>query len=101
MIDRWSGKQWSGEVPAGHRGQLRGRQRYDMSNPAKQIVLGAALLVGITTVTNADPVPRTGDKSTGSAAAVPSGARQLSDNKVGAHPRPMQPQRATGWGWRG
>jgi hypothetical protein len=68
-----------------------------MSNPAKQIVLGAALLVGITTVTNADPVPRTGDKSTGSAAAVPSGARQLSDNKVGAHPRPMQPQRATGW----
>jgi hypothetical protein len=57
-----------------------------MSNPAKQIVLGAALLVGITTVTNADPVPRTGDKSTGSAAAVPSGAHQLSDNKVGAHP---------------
>jgi hypothetical protein len=57
-----------------------------MSNPAKQIVLSAALLVGITTVTNADPVPRTGDKSTGSAAAVPSGARQLSDNKVGAHP---------------
>ena len=46
MIDRWSGKQWSGEVPAGHRGQLTGRQRYDMSNPAKQIVLGAALLVG-------------------------------------------------------
>jgi hypothetical protein len=32
-----------------------------MSNPAKQIVLGAALLVGVTIVTNADPLPRTGD----------------------------------------
>jgi hypothetical protein len=40
-----------------------------MSNPAKQIVLGAALLVGTTMVTNADPLPRTGDKSTASGAA--------------------------------
>ena len=57
-----------------------------MSNPAKQIVLGAALLLGITTVTNADPVPRTGDKSAASGAAVPSGARQLSGNEVSALP---------------
>ena len=57
-----------------------------MSNPAKQIVLGAALLVGITTVTNADPLPRTGDKSATSGPAVPSGARQLSGNEVGALP---------------
>src|ERR1700730_9537832 len=86
MLDRWSGKQWSGEVPAGHRGQLRGRQRYDMSNPAKQIVLGAALLVGTTMVTNADPLTRTDGKSAASGAAVPSGARQLSGNEVSALP---------------
>ena len=57
-----------------------------MSNPAKQIVLGAALLVGTTMVTNTDPLPRTGDKSTASGAAVPSGARQLSGNEVSALP---------------
>jgi hypothetical protein len=57
-----------------------------MPNPAKQIVLGAALLVGITMVTNADPLPRTGDKSAASGAAVPSGARQLSGNEVAALP---------------
>ena len=55
-----------------------------MPNPAKQIVLGAALLVGITMVTNADPLPHTGDKSAASGAAVPSGARQLSGNEVAA-----------------
>ena len=57
-----------------------------MPNPAKQIVLGAALLVGTTMVTNADPLPRTGDKSAASGAAVPSGARQLSGNKLAALP---------------
>jgi hypothetical protein len=41
-----------------------------MSNPAKQVVLGTALLVDITMVTNADPVPGTGDKSAASGAAV-------------------------------
>jgi hypothetical protein len=43
-----------------------------MPNPAKQIVLGAALLVGTTIVANADPLSRTGDKSAASGAAVPS-----------------------------
>jgi len=43
-------------------------------NPANQIVLGAALLVGTTMVTNADPLPHIGDKSAASGAAVPSGA---------------------------
>jgi hypothetical protein len=57
-----------------------------MPNPAKQIVLGAALLVGITMVANAEPVPPTGDKSAASGAAVPSGARQLSGNEVSALP---------------
>ena len=33
-----------------------------MPNPAKQIVLGAALLVGATMVTNADPLTRTDGK---------------------------------------
>ena len=51
-----------------------------MPNPAKPIVLGAAFLVGITMATNADPLPRTGDKLAGSGAAVPSGARQLPGN---------------------
>ena len=57
-----------------------------MPNPAKQIVLGTALLVGITVVANAEPVPPTGDKSAASGAAVPSGARQLSGNEVSALP---------------
>jgi hypothetical protein len=57
-----------------------------MPNPAKQIVLGAALLVGTIMVANADPLPRTGDKSATSGAAVPSGARQLSGNEVPALP---------------
>ena len=55
-----------------------------MPNPAKQIVLGAALLVGITMVTNADPLPRAGDKSAASDAGVPSGARNFSGSAVGA-----------------
>jgi len=55
-----------------------------MPNPAKQIVLGAALLVGITMVANADPLPRAGDKSAASDAGMPSGARQLSGSAVGA-----------------
>src|SRR6201987_1948498 len=74
------------EVPLGHHGQPRESQRYDMSNPAKQIVLGTALLVGITMVANAEPVPPTGNKSAASGAAVPSGARQLSGNEVSALP---------------
>jgi len=57
-----------------------------MSNPAKQIVLGTALLVGITIVANAESMPPTGDKSAASGAAVPSGARQLSGNEVSALP---------------
>jgi hypothetical protein len=57
-----------------------------MPNPAKQIVLGTALLVGITMVANAEPVPPTGDKSAASDAAVPSGARQLSGNEVSPLP---------------
>jgi hypothetical protein len=57
-----------------------------MSNPAKQIVLGTALLVGITMVANAESMPPTGDKSAASGAAVPSGARQLSGNEVSALP---------------
>ena len=57
-----------------------------MPNPAKQIVLGTALLVGITMVANAEPVPPTGNKSAASGAAVPSGARQLSGNEVSALP---------------
>ena len=57
-----------------------------MPDPAKQIVLGTALLVGITMVANAEPVPPTGDKSAASGAAVPSGARQLSGNEVSALP---------------
>ena len=57
-----------------------------MPNPAKQIVLGAALLVGTTMVTNADPLTRTDGKSAASGAAVPSGARQLSGNEVSALP---------------
>ena len=55
-----------------------------MPNPAKQIVLGAALLVGITMVANADPLPRADDKSAASDAGMPSGARQLSGSAVGA-----------------
>jgi hypothetical protein len=54
-----------------------------MPNPAKQIVLGAALLVAITMVANADPLPRTSDKSAASGAAVPSD-RQLSGHDVAA-----------------
>ena len=57
-----------------------------MPNPAKQIVLGAALLAGTTIVANADPLSRTVDKSAASGAAVPSGARQLSSNEVSALP---------------
>ena len=57
-----------------------------MPNPAKQIVLGTALLVGITIVANAESMPPTGDKSAASGAAVPSGARQLSGNEVSALP---------------
>jgi len=60
-----------------------------MPNPAKQIVLGAALLVGITMVANADPLPRTGDKSAASDAGVPSGAGNFSGSAVGA-PSPVQ-----------
>jgi hypothetical protein len=67
-------------------GQPRASQRYDMPSPAKQIVLGAAFLAGITMVTNADPLPRSGDKSTASGAATPSGARQFSGNEVAALP---------------
>ena len=58
-----------------------------MSNPAKQIVLGTALLVGITVVANAEPVPPTGNKSAASGAAVPSGARPLSGNEVAVLPQ--------------
>jgi hypothetical protein len=57
-----------------------------MPNPAKQIVLSAALLIGATMVTNADPPPHTGDKSAASGAAVPSGGRPLSGNQVAALP---------------
>ena len=57
-----------------------------MPNPARQIVLSATRLVGTTLVTNADPPPHTGDKSTAAGAAVPSGARQLSGNQVAALP---------------
>ena len=57
-----------------------------MPNPAKQIVLGAALLAGTAMVTNADPLPRTDGKSAASGAAVPSGARQLLGNEVSALP---------------
>jgi len=47
-------------------------------------------------VTNADPLPRTGDKSPASGAAVPSGARQLSGNEVSALPRSdAKPTRAS------
>ena len=63
-----------------------------MPNPAKQIVLGTALLVGITMVANAEPVPPTGDKSAASGAAVPSGARAMRSRPS---PRPMQSRRAT------
>jgi hypothetical protein len=57
-----------------------------MPNPAKQIVLGAVLLVGITMVANADPLSRTADKSAASGAAAPSGARQLPASEVAALP---------------
>ncbi len=57
-----------------------------MPNPTKQIVLSAALLVGATMITNANPTPHTGDKSAASGAAVPSGARPLSGNQVAALP---------------
>src|SRR5262249_16269148 len=77
------------EVPLGHHGQPRGSQGYDMPNPAKQIVLGAALLAGITMVANADPLPRTGDKSAAPDAGVPSGARQLS-GQCGRGPSPVR-----------
>jgi hypothetical protein len=66
-----------------------------MPNPAKHIVLGAALLVGTTIVVNGGPLSRTADKSAASGAAVPSGARPLSGNEVAVLPRPMQPRRAT------
>jgi hypothetical protein len=55
-----------------------------MPNPAKRIVLGAALLVGITMVANADPLARTGDKSAASDASVPSGAGNFSGSAGGA-----------------
>src|ERR1700758_5639823 len=70
---------WSPAAP-------RGSQRYDMPNFAKPIVLGTALLVGITMGTNADPLPRTGDKSADPGAAVPSGAHRLPGNEVAALP---------------
>jgi hypothetical protein len=57
-----------------------------MPNPAKQIVLGAALLVGTTIVANGGPLSRTADKSAASGAAVPSGARPLSGNEVAVLP---------------
>ena len=57
-----------------------------MPNPATQIVLGAALLVGTTMVANADPLSRTADISAASGAAVPSGARPLSGNEVAVLP---------------
>jgi len=72
------------EVPLVNHWQPRGTQRYDMPNPAKQIVLGAALLVGITMVTNADPLPRADNKSVASDAGMPSGVRQLSGSAVAA-----------------
>jgi hypothetical protein len=59
-----------------------------MLNPAKRIVLGAALLVGTTIVANADPLSRTADMSAASGAAVPSGARPLSGNEVAVLPPP-------------
>jgi hypothetical protein len=59
-----------------------------MPNPAKQIVLGAALLIGITMVTNADPLSRTDGKSVSSGATVRTGAPQLSANQVAALPPP-------------
>ena len=57
-----------------------------MPNPAKQIVLGAALLVGTTIVVNGGPLSRTAGKSAASGAAVPSGARPLSGNEVAVLP---------------
>jgi hypothetical protein len=57
-----------------------------MPNPAKQIVQSAALLVGITMVANAEPVPPTGDKSAASGPIAPSGARQLPGNEIAALP---------------
>ena len=57
-----------------------------MPNLAKEILLGAALLVGTTMVANADPLSRTTVKSAASVAAVPSGARPLSDNEVAIPP---------------
>lgn len=67
-----------------------------MSNPAKQIVLGAALLVGATIVATAEPVPPTGDKSAALGAAAPSGVRQLSGNEILAVPQSdAKPTRAS------
>jgi hypothetical protein len=43
-------------------------------------------LVGTTMVTNANPQPHIGDKSTAAGAAVPSGARPSSGNQVAALP---------------
>ena len=57
-----------------------------MPHPAKQIVLGAALLVGTTMVANADPPSRTGGKPAASGAAVSSGTRPLSGNEVAVLP---------------
>jgi hypothetical protein len=57
-----------------------------MPNPAKQIVQSAALLVGITMVANAEPVPPTGDKPAASGPIAPSGARQLPGNEIAALP---------------
>jgi hypothetical protein len=57
-----------------------------MPDLVKQIVLGAVLLVGITMVAQADPLPRAGDKSAASGAAVPSAARQPSGTEVSALP---------------
>jgi hypothetical protein len=56
-----------------------------MPNPAKQIVLGAALLIGTTMVANADLLSRAGHKSAGSGAPVPSG-RQTSGSQAAAVP---------------
>jgi hypothetical protein len=57
-----------------------------MPNPAKQIVLGAALLASTAMVTNADPLSRTDGKSAASGAAVPSGAHRTSGNEFTALP---------------
>jgi hypothetical protein len=62
-----------------------------MPNPAKQIVLGAVLLVGATMAASADSLSRTGDNPAASGAALPSEARELSGNEVGVPPPDAMP----------